>query len=56
MRNQDDPVDRYPFPAIDHVQLAMPTGEEDRAFYCSVCDPFGNRIELIGQGIVLAFR
>jgi 4-hydroxyphenylpyruvate dioxygenase-like putative hemolysin len=38
MRNQDDPVDRYPFTAIDHVQLAMPTGEEDRAraFYCTL--------------------
>jgi hypothetical protein len=23
---------------------------------CHVCDPFGNRIEWIGQGIVLAFR
>ena len=134
MRNQDDPVDHYPFTAIDHVQLAMPTGEEDRAraFYCTplgmtelpkpqelvkrggcwfgsgsvqlhlgieadfrpdeegapglavcglrcadcaparidvkedesipdvrrchVCDPFGNRIESIRQGIVLAFR
>ena len=30
-------MDHYPFTAIDHVQLAMPTGEEDRAraFYCT---------------------
>jgi catechol 2,3-dioxygenase-like lactoylglutathione lyase family enzyme len=136
MRNQDDRVDQHPFTAIDHVQLAMPTGEEvrARAFYCTllgmtelpkpqelvkrggcwfgsgsvqlhlgveadfrpakrahpslrcadydgliahlraagievkedesipdvrrchVCDPFGNRIELISQGIVSAFR
>jgi catechol 2,3-dioxygenase-like lactoylglutathione lyase family enzyme len=36
MRSQKDHVDYSPFIAIDHVQLAMPAGEEvrARAFYC----------------------
>jgi len=29
---------------IDHVQLAMPKGRDDRAH---VFDPFGNRLELM---------
>ncbi len=41
--------------AIDHVQLAMPAGQEQaaREFYlpgqarCFVHDPFGNRLELL---------